>query len=270
MPTMGRVRVVTDGGADLPGAVAEQSGIEVVTGATHFGEASFTGGADDFWRALRGADAPPSTSPPTADALAAAYGGDEPVCAVHVSGELSATVDHAKAAAAGSAYVHVVDSRSISVGTALVALGVAEADVDGGLDQFKARARRLVDRVHLYALIDDPGYLLRGDRAGLIEGLPARRHERLVVAVKGHVIPLGHEKDRRRAVRELLAHLQRAAPHGAARWALAHGDASDAADVAADVEVMLGSKPRFIVPLGPTVGTHAGPAALVVGFLDPG
>jgi DegV family protein with EDD domain len=269
---MGRVRVVTDGAADVPGPVAEQSGIEVIRGPIHFGEASFTGGADEFWCALRDAEAPPSTSPPSADVLAAAFGGDEPVCAVHVSGELSTTVEHAKAAAAGSARVHVVDSRSISVGTALVALAVAEGvgDGDGDLDQLKARARRLVDRVHLYALIDDPGYLLRGGRAGLIEGLPARRHERLVVAVKGHVIPLGHERDRRRGIRELLSHLRRAASHGTACWALGHGDASDAADVAADVEGILGSRPRFVVRLGPAVGTHAGPDALLVGFLDPG
>jgi hypothetical protein len=31
---------------------------------------------------------------------------------------------------------------------------------------------------------------------------------------------------------------------------------------------ILGGQPAFVVPLGPPVGTHAGPNALVAGFLS--
>jgi fatty acid-binding protein DegV len=65
---------------------------------------------------------------------------------------------------------HVVDSRSLSVGTGLVTAAVARA-ATGGADfaPVKRLARRLVDEVHIHAAIDDVDYLLRGGRAGLVD-----------------------------------------------------------------------------------------------------
>jgi fatty acid-binding protein DegV len=88
---MGTVRVVTDGGADLPADVIERLGIRVVSGPVRFGERVFEGDSAAFWRELRSGATVPSTAPPGVTALRDAFGGDGPVLAVHVSAELSRT-----------------------------------------------------------------------------------------------------------------------------------------------------------------------------------
>jgi DegV family protein with EDD domain len=264
---MSPVRIVTDAGADLPEGLVESLGIRVVRGAVRMNGTDWHGPAEEFWRAVRAGSGTPSTAPPHPDAFADAFAGGDPICAVLVSSELSRTVEHAKQAAGPAGNVHVVDSRSLSVGTGLVAEVLAQAaGVDADLDQVKRLARRLVDQVHLHAVIDDVGYLRRGGRAGLVDA-DAKPGFRSVVAVKGHVIPLGRAKDRAGAIRQLLDHLDRHAPQGIERWAVGHGDAIDVDEFTAGAAARLGARPDFVVPIGPSVGTHAGPGSLVVGFL---
>jgi DegV family protein with EDD domain len=267
---MGPVRVVTDGGADLPSDVADRLGIRVVPGPVRFGERVFDGDAAAFWRELRGAATIPSTAPPGVAALTDAFAGDRPVCAIHVSAELGQTEEHARAAAAAVANpVHVVDSRSLSVGTALVAMVAAQAAaVDVDHDELQRVARSLVERVHVHAVIEAVDYLLRGGRAGLLDAASARHGARQLIAVKGHAIPMRRVKDRRRAVGELLDHIaHNHLGHGVQQWAVAHGDAADVDDFVQSAEKLFGTPPSFVTLLGPPVGTHAGPDALVLGLL---
>lgn len=264
---MSPVRIVTDGGADLPDGVAESLGIRIVRGPVHLNGSDWRGTIDDFWRVVHAGDPAPSTAPPGREAFAEAFAGADPVCAVLVSSELSRTVEHAKEAAGGNQSIHVVDSRSLSVGTGLVATAAARAAaLDADFDEVKGLARQLVDQVHLHAVIDDVDYLLRGGRAGLVDA-HAKRGSRYVVAVKGHVIPLERAKDRQGAIRHLLDHLADHLRHGVEHWAVGHGAASDVDEFTARVQDRLARPPEFVVPLGPSVGTHAGPGALVVGFL---
>jgi len=261
-------RVVTDGGADLPGDIAESLGIRVVRGAIRFGEEPWQGSVEDFWRCVRSGGPPPTTSPPSVEALADAYADPGPVVAVHVSAQLSRTEESAKQAAGGTDRVHVVDSRSLSVGTGLVAMVLAQAaDVDVDVNALHGLARQLVDEIHVHALIEDVAYLMRGGRAGLVDR-DAKADRRQVIAVRGHAIPIRQVKDRRGAMRELLRHVRDHAQHGIEHWAVGHGDARDVEEFTAELRESLHSEPAFVVPLGPAVGTHAGPGALVVGFLE--
>ena len=97
-------------------------------------------------------------------------------------------------------------------------------------DDIRDLCAQLADRVHVHAVIDDVGYLVRGGRAGLVEP-PKHGRQRQMIAVQGHTVPLGQHRDRARAVRHLLDHLGEHARHGIDRWALAHGDADDVDDV---------------------------------------
>jgi uncharacterized protein len=267
---MSAVRVLTDGGADLPGELVEAFGINVVRGPVRLDGGDWHGSTEEFWQTVQSGSVAPSTAPPGREAFAEAFAVDDPVCAVLVSSELSRTVDHAKEAAGFNPDVHVVDSRSLSVGTGLIASVLAEATSAGaGFEAIKQLARRLVDDVHVHAVIDDVGFLLRYGRGGLVD-THAKPGFRYVVAVKGHVIPLERARDREAAIRHLLHHLADHAPHGTTRWAVGHGDADDVDSFAARVEKALACPPSFVVPLGPSVGAHAGPGALVLGFLSRG
>lgn len=263
-------RVVTDGAADLPEGLADRLGITVVKGAVRIGMEPWRGDAEAFWGELgRRADLP-ATDAPTVEELAMGYGDDAPVLAVHVSHELSKTFAHGKVAATSVGNpVEVVDSRSLSVGTGLVAAAAAEA-VRAGLDGHKLHGmvEGWVDQLHLHALIDDVNFLVHGGRAGLVAARAGRRGHRQVVAVKGHVIPICEVRHRNEAVRQLLAHVREHVAGGVARWAIGHGDAPDIGEFVDRLVAMFGCDPWFVTLVGAPVGSHMGPGSLVVGFLS--
>jgi fatty acid kinase fatty acid binding subunit len=263
---MGLVRIVTDGAADLPAEVAASIGIVVVPPTVRFGEQVWDGPVEDFWRRVR-AGAASTTAPPSVEALAAAYRGEGPVCGIHVSAELSRTFEHAgEAAALAGCPVHVADTRSLSVGTALVATAAAALDV--GLEELAPLVADLTDRVHVHAVLEDVAHLLRGGRAGLVgaEAKPGIRH---VMAVQGHPVLLRQHRDRRRAVHDLLDHIARNhLSRGVERWAVGHGDATDIHVFVDEAQKVFGTPPAFVTLLGPSVGSHTGPGALIVGLLS--
>jgi hypothetical protein len=101
---------------------------------------------------------------------------------------------------------------------------------------------------------------------GLLDSAAAR-HGRQLIAVKGHAIPWAG-RDRRRAVGELLDHIaHNHVRHGVQHWAVAHGDDADVDDFVERARRLFGTPPSFVTLLGPPVGTHAGPDALVLGLL---
>ena len=264
---MASVRIVTDGAADLPPGIAAAYDINVVAGHVRFGEHLFEGDATQFWEAVRAEPVAATTAAPTVTELATAMRGDSPVIAVHVSGELSATVDHARQAARGTS-VAVVDSRSVSAGLGLVALGAGQA-VELGLSTEDVRSvvRSLVARVHVHAVIDDAEYLRRSGRAGLIDSHAARRAPRHVLAVQGHAIPLKQFKDRHHALNHLVDHLADHARRGIDRWALTHAAASDKDAMIAELTKRFAMPAAFTGLVGPSVGAHVGPGSVVVGFI---
>lgn len=270
---MARLRVVTDAAADVPDDVAARLGITVVSGRVRFGDAPWGGSAGEFWRRIRADGPAPVTSPPSVEDFSHVFVGDAPVLAVHLSRELSSTVDHARTAAVAAETagvgVTVVDSRSVSVGTGLVAVGAAEgAALEVDDDDVVRLAERLAARVHVHAVIADVAFLVRGGRAGLIER-PGRRKHCQVLAVQGHAITLGQHRNPVSARRHLVEHLEEHAERGVDRWAAAHADAPDIETLVARVAKLFGAEPAFVVPLDPAVGTHTGPGAIVVAHVAP-
>jgi len=281
------IRVVTDGAADLPDAVAEQSGIAVVRGQVMFAGSEWTGDNHELWqnlersvesahrRRLFGGDRPvamPSTKAPTVEQLRAAYDTGGEVIAVHVSGELSRTCANAAKAAAGlPGRVRVVDTRSLSVGTAMIAIGVSEA-LQAGCEANRAveTAASWVDQLHVHALIDDVTLLVHGGRAGLLEKTSDFHGHRHIMAVKGHAIPIRKVRSRSEAIRELIAHVREHVGDGVTRWAVGHGDAADVGEFSDRLASVFGCDPWFVTEVGPPVGSHFGPRCLVVGFLAAG
>jgi DegV family protein with EDD domain len=265
-------RIVTDGAADLPTEIASRAGIEVVRGPVHVGAAEWSGDLEQFWAELGNDPQLPATEAPSTDALASAYGREGGVLAVHVSAELSRTYAHAvEAAGQVAARVEVVDSRSLSVGTGLLALAAAEAagagTEFGGLAE---RAASWVDQLHVHAVIDDVSFLVHGGRAGLVAAKVGRHTHRHVIAVRGHVIPICQVRHRSEAIRELVEHVGDHVGAGVSRWAVGHGAASDVGEFAERLAGVFGCDPAYVTLLGAPVGSHLGPSSLVVSFFADG
>lgn len=260
--------IVTDGAVDVPEELASSDLVRQVPGQVWGADGPLQVDRDDFWSGLRRGDYP-ATSPPTVNALMTAYEHLDLVIAVHVSGQLSATVQRAYEAAerAGSG-VSVVDSGSLSVGAGLVVAELHRLALAGSVPSLVDAAHELSGRLHTFALIQEVDALRRSDRSGLLPSGHLAHNHPLVVAVRGRVVPLAQPRQRATALTELSRHLQHRSGPPAMSWALGHGDAADLNTVVRGFSHYLGQPPAFVTLLDPTVGVHLGPDSLVVGVLS--
>jgi len=264
------VLIVTDGAVDLPETLMTSELVLRVPGTVLTGDGPFAGSAAEFWALLRkGTD--PSTMPPTVSELQAAYTHPDLVIALHVSGQLSATLTRAQEAAqrVGGA-VRVIDSRSLSVGAGLLVTAVHRMAVNpdpSGSSPWEF-AQSLPERLHTFALVQEVESLRQSNRAGLIPTTHLVRNHPLVLAVRGRVVPLSQPRHRHAALDDLVRHVRASTGATPGGWALGHGDAADVDAVVDRFEQALGVPARFYTQLDPTVGAHLGPDAIVVGAIS--
>jgi DegV family protein with EDD domain len=278
----GRYAIVTDSTADM-GPLAAAAGVSVVPLTIRFGNEEFRDGVDlsneQFYAKLQTSSQPPITAQPTPAAFEAEYrrllnAGAEHILSLHVSSSLSGTYNSAALAAStvDPARITVLDTRTVSAGIAMFAIG-ARKRLDGGeapvevLDALRAD----IPRVELFATIPNLTYLARGGRIGGLRGLlgnvlkivPILKVEGGVVAEQAKV------RTFTRAVDQLVETAIKHIPvKGCARVAVLHS-------VAPDLAKSVGERMRAAVlpsslitcEIGPTVGTHAGPGAVGVCFI---
>ena len=161
------VCVVTDSTADIPPETREELGIHVVPLKVIFGDEEFIDGvtmqAAEFYVRLTQNKIFPTTSQPSAGEFIEMYTGllekFDGVVSIHISAELSGTLDSAHQAVAqmgeaGSA-VRVVDSRSASMGIGLIVLEAARAARTGDdVDTVAGLAEAMVKRSGVVFLLD--------------------------------------------------------------------------------------------------------------------
>jgi DegV family protein with EDD domain len=275
------VVVVTDSSADLPDGVLDRHHIAMVPLQVMFGDATFRDRVElrpeEFYRRLRTASDLPTTSQPTPadfvrvfrDARAQA---DE-VVAVLLSGSLSGTVQSAQASvrAAGLSGVHVVDSRTASLGVGLLALRGAELAESGWKGENIARE---LDRVRrqsgMFVTVDRFDFLLRSGRvtrgkawlAGVLDVKPI-----LAIDQSGRVVPVDRVRGRANVVPRMLSVLERRlTPRPkAVRFGVAHADAPEVAERVRTALVAAYAPRDCIVAMATGVlGTHVGPGAWAV------
>ena len=199
---------------------------------------------------------------------------------LHLSEALSATVSSARLAAAEfGGRVTVVDTRTVSIGLALAALGIARQ-----LDAGPVRARRpggeaegFHRRSRLVFAFETLEFLQRNGRIGrgqaLVGGLLGVRP--LLTLVEGEVEPLGRVRGHAR----LLAELERLVCEDTRaderlRVGIAHAQAENIANDIAETRAPA-CRPRAVIelvaPLGAVVGTNTGPGgAGLVWAREPG
>lgn len=280
-----RVAIVADSGADLPAALWDRYGLQMVPLRIHFGHESHLDKvgmtATRFWQELGQNGVHPKTSqPPPGDyrrayELLSSHFGH--VVALSLSGALSGTWQAAVSAASRMSkpgQLTVVDSRNVTVGMGLVLLCAAEhAQAGQSKDEVLAAIEHAASRTRTYGAIPDLSFIVRGGRIPrgwrwLARALPLgfllSSTARGGVKVRGI---LTRRTDRVSAIVRLVS--QDRMLHGAGlplRLAIAHADAPEAAEALRraceaafdDVESIL------VTDLGPAYGVHAGPGALAL------
>ncbi len=273
--------VVTDSSADLPDGVLDRHHIAMVPLQVMFGDETFRDRVelrpDEFYRRLRAAKDLPTTSQPTpaefVRTLRDAREQADEVVAVLLSGSLSGTCQaaHAAVRAAGLTGVHVVDSRTASLGLGLLALRGAELGESGWAG---ADIARELDRVRrqsgMFLTVDRYDNLLRSGRvtrgkawlAGVLDVKPI-----LSIDHDGRVVPVDRVRGRENVVPRVLSLLERQlTPRPkAVRFGVGHADAPEIAERVRTALVAAYQPRDCIVSLATGVlGTHVGPGAWAV------
>ena len=275
------VAVVSDSSADLADPVLDRHHIALVPLQVVFGDETFRDRVElkpeEFYRRLRAARELPTTSQPTpADfvrVLRDARAEADEVVAVLLSSVLSGTFASAQAAvrAAGISGVHLVDSRSASLGLGMLALRGAElaasgrhgADIARELERIRGQAGMLLT-VDVYDNLLRSGRVSRGKAwiAGMLDVKPI-----LSLDASGRVIPVDRVRGKDNVVPRVLALLEkRLTPRPrVVRFGVAHAEAPEVAERVRNA-LVAAYQPRecFIALATGVLATHVGPGAWAI------
>src|SRR4051794_21547806 len=279
---MAGIRVVSDSACDLPDAVVQELGIEIVPLSVRFGDTELVDRQDvtpeEFWRRCASFPGLPETAAPSPGSFEAAYrrlgeeGADAVVC-VTLSSDLSGTFQAAELAAksVGSDIpVRVVDSRFVSLAQGQLAIEAARLAVDGkGIDDVAGAAEDAIARTRLYASLDTLDNLKKGGRIGGAQALIGTMLsiKPVISIVDGKVEEEGKPRTRTRSLKFLLDKVK---AQESIEWlGVIHAQAPDL-DEFLDMLGEVHPRDQIVVTdVGSTIGTHSGPRAIGVTFHVP-
>jgi DegV family protein with EDD domain len=275
---MSGTAIVTDSGCDVPQALVERYQIIVVPLYVIWGDEELQDGRDidssTFYARLARDPVHPKTSQPTpTDFVRAIERADaQEVLIITLTAALSGTYDSAvQAGDMVDLPVHVVDSRSLSMGLGWQVLAAArERERGGPVEAMIAAAERTRDRLSLVLTLDTLEYLHRGGRIGTAAKLLASAVRLKPVLEVDHTTGVLQVVSRIRTRRKALATIveetfTRVDGTRPMRAAVLHGAASDDAEALAAEVGRRGDLLELVATeITPALGVHAGPGAVGV------
>lgn len=275
------VKIVTDSGADLPAELVQELGITVVPLYLRFGEEVFRDqvdiSADEFYKRLLHDPVHPSTTQPTPQDFVNAYQKlskeADGIVSIHISSKLSGTLNsatQAKGLIEKGCPIELVDSESVSMGLGLMSIAAATAAKAGGdLKKVLAEATQAVPNIRLLALLDTLKYLLLGGRIGRAKHLVGSilNVKPMLTLQNGEVVAAGQARTRSKGIDKLVDFASNAA--NIEDLAVVYNTTPDEAQSLAErIGSVFPREKIRIARIGPMLGVHFGPGALVVAFRE--
>jgi len=271
-----RVAIVIDSASDMPPEVAAKQGIAIVPLEVSFGTEKFKAlielSTDEFWRRMLAPDAPfPTTAAASPGEFKAAFeaafaGGAESIVCVNVSADLSGTYKSAMVAKEmlGDHEIHVIDSRTASMGFGMLAqmaaelaeTGVSAAEIAQTIEARKAD-------VDLYVALDTLEYLKRGGRiSGARAAVGAMLSIKPIITVIDGVVDNADRVRTRAKARERTLELLTQRPLD--RATILHSTRADVEEFRDQFQERSGLDSSRIqtMTIGPSVGPHLGPGCV--------
>ncbi|MGB9880695.1 MAG: DegV family protein [Anaerolineae bacterium] len=279
---MAKVAIITDSSSDIPPDLAQALDIRIIPLKILFGAQVFHDRVDitpqEFYRKLRASRTLPTTSQPSAGDFVQVYQevsqAADSIVSIHISGALSGTVESAHMARTQmgeSVPIHIVDSRSTSMGLGFMVLAAAKMAAEGqDAPQIVAQVQKLIPRMNVLFVVDTLEYLHKGGRIG-----GAKRLLGSVLSIKpllylhdGQVDVLEQTRTKRGALNRLLEVVEEriGTAHGV-HMAIVHAEApGEATALKEEMEKRFHCQELYVLDLSPVLGVHTGPGVIGVGF----
>jgi len=278
-----KVAVVTDSTATVAPEVLAEHGITVVPLQVVIGPDAFEDGVDEGAGPDRVAAAlrdrlQVSTSRPSPGAVlelyqGAAARGAEEIVSVHLSGELSATVESALLAARRAPVpVRVVDTRQVAAGTGYAALRAAEVTAAGGTaEEAAAAALARAEATSGLFYVDTLDHLRRSGRLRAAAALvgTALAVKPILQLEDGRIAMLEKVRTSGKALARLQELAVQAAGEGPVEVTVCHlANPAQAETLAAALTGrlgrQLGGRAVVTIEVGAVIGAHVGPGLVGV------
>ncbi len=271
-----RIAIVTDSTADLPPDTARELGITVIPLTVNFGLQQYQDGVDitseDFYPMLAASPTLPTSSQPSPAEFQAVYERllqeHDSIISIHISSGLSGTINAAlttKEMVDGD--IHVVDSKSVSLGIGIIVLEAREMVEQGlGAAEIVARLEPVLKNTEVFFTLDTLEYLHKGGRIGKVAAVMGSllNIKPIVRVVDGVYIPVAKVRRQEQALQEMVEQFKAlASGREIKRLVVAHGAAEPAATrLASKLKETLGREPDLTMSVGPVIGVHTGPGTV--------
>lgn len=276
-----KVAIVTDSTSSLTPAMGEQYGVHVTPIYVVLGANTYRDGVDldskRLYEWLQSSKQLPTTSQPTVADFSGMYTAlsqkAEAIVSIHISQQMSATVDSARAARKElpDIPIHVIDSLSVSLGLGLVAIAAGRAAAAGqDATQVIQLVERIIPKMNTLFTVNTLEYLRKGGRIGgaaALLGLALNIKPVLCVR-DGRIEALEKPRTRTRAVGRLLDLMaEQVGPAAGVHAAVIQCAVPDEAQsLAEQIGKRFQCAELITAEAGPIIGTHAGPGTLGVAF----
>lgn len=277
------IRIITDSSADFYRATAKRRQVEIISMAVQFGNASFLDGKtitnDVFFTLLKEGRENPTTSQPTPAEFLRVFeeakaAGDQ-VVAVLISSVLSGTVQSAQIAKGMCEYedIYIVDSLSATAGIQIL-VNLACKLRDSGLPApgIAQELERLKGRIRIFAVLDTLEYLRRSGRlSGFQAGLGAMTKLKPVITVRDGAVSIAAKAfGTSAAVKQLQKFLLQYPVDDAYPSYFLYTDDKEREELLLPALREQGKLPLRLhySSVGPTIGTHIGPGALGMAYIE--
>ena len=279
------VKVVTDSSSDITSEEASKWGITVVPVYIRIGQDIYRDmvdiNGDEFYYRLQTSQIALSTTAPSPVDIAQAYEEiakqTDAIVSIHITGKHSAVCDAARAARElvqqkrKSCRIEVIDSKGLTMWQGLVALAAAQAAAEGNnLEEVVMKAQQTIRQLHVLAFLDTAIYALKGGRLGtsgtVIDIVEMLFHFKLLLTLRnGRVIPAGFARSQGTGIDRLCSFIRKASYIG--ELSIGYSTTPAIAQMLADYARIINPDlvPR-ISRIGPALGVHTGPGALIAVF----
>lgn len=268
------IKIVTDSTCDLPAAVVQGLGVTVIPLYINIGDQGFLDGIEisrnEFYTNLATYPFHPTTGTPGPQAFLDAFDaladqGATEIITIHISENLSATINVARSAALDYKRipVTVVDSGQLSIGTGFqVELAAKLAQAGKSRDEILKAVSDLRSRTFVTAGLNTLEFLRRSGRMNrFMTGIGSLLHIKPILTMLNGQPGSDRVRTSIRAEKRLISLLEDRIP--IERFALLHTNAHAKAEEFKDkIRQFLPEGEIFSMDITPVIGAHLGPGAV--------
>lgn len=276
------IKIITDSTADIPASLVGKYGIELVPLTVNFEDKSYLDKIEispaEFFEKLAKADKLPTTSQASPGVLVEAFEkelerGNE-VIAILISSTFSGTYGSAIIAKEmiGSDKIHLVDSKSACLGHCMLVLEAAKLANEGlSAIEISKKLEEIKTKISIYAGVDTLKYLEKGGRLSKGAAVVGTiLNIKPIIRVKGGVIESIDKVRGKAKVFKWLDDFIASNVKPKNKTVAVYYSVNE--EIAIELKNLLiekyNAKDVFIGEIGPVIGTHVGPNALAIAFIE--